>query len=359
MNSLEAESQEVQQATAVAVCEQCDWTFTGTGAALCPHCYRANLTPLAAADRPAVPEPELIIPFTVTAADVEPHLAAFARSVPFAPPDLRPETLQQRLQPVFMPAWLVDSDVRALWQAEVGFDYRVVSHQEQYENGGWHTRELEETKVRWEQRVGRLQRHYDNVMAPALEEHQIVAQRLGDFSVADAAPYDPEAADDALLRLPNRDTADAWPDAQLRVQQIAQEECRRASEAQHIRQFRWQAQYDAAQWTQLLLPIYSTCYYDDEQRPRPLLIHGRSGRIAGVKRASMQRAKTYTRNLALLALACFLLTLGLIAYRSPLGVVTGVLTLFLGAAALYPIIRVAQFNQRQRVTLPFATEEEA
>lgn len=336
------------------ICENCDWLFLSPTAVpgRCPHCYAAELTQLEPDDAPDFPAPELILPFAVSDAVVQERLDSFARSVPFEPPSLKPAALRKQLRMVYLPTWLVDSNVQAVWQAEVGFDYQVVSHQERYANGSWQTIELEETKVRWEQRIGRMQRHFSNVVAPALDEHDVLRERLGSFPLSDAEKYAPEVVDEALVRLPNRDTVDAWPDAELRLQQVAREECRQAAAGQHIRQFRWEPQYAAQNWTQLLVPIYSTHYLDDDDQPLPVILNGRTGQVTGIRRASMRRAKRYMRNQALIALAMFLFTLVLIAIDSWLALPLGLLTAVMGLGAIYPVARASQFNRSQRETLP-------
>ena len=76
--------------------------------------------------------PELVFPFTLQPQSLAQRLQGFTQGIPYPPADLSPENLQKRLQKVFIPAWLVDAGVRASWQAEVGFNYAVVSHQEKY-----------------------------------------------------------------------------------------------------------------------------------------------------------------------------------------------------------------------------------
>jgi hypothetical protein len=254
--------------------------------------------------------------------------------------------------------WLVDAQAEARWEAEVGFDYQVVSHQERYADhqGGWRTREVEETRVRWEPRVGELRRTYANVAAPALEEDAALRRRLGEWDWQRAQRYDASAMAQAWIRLPNRTPADAWPAAEPTVRQQAADECRRAAGADHIRQFRWTPSYAERNWTLLLAPAYTTYYVDDEGAPQPVLIHGQTGQIDGARRGSMQRAQRTSLILALVALGIFIVSLviaaaGLVA--PPVAVLGGIgilIALVLGLGALVPIVRVWQFNRQQRGT---------
>jgi hypothetical protein len=352
-----------ETAVLVTVCPQCDWRYIVPEGKLplrCPHCFAANLEPVTEDVKPLpyLRPPELVTPFTVTKATADKHIEAFTGGIPFAPRDLTPDALRSRVQPFYLPMWLVDGDVAATWEAEVGFDYNVVSHQERYSDGsGWATREVEETRIRWEPRVGQLERGYDNIIAPALEQHAALEKALGAYKLGDAAPYTAGTLEKALVRLPDRAPEAAWTDAAPAFQAAAGEECRQAAAADHIRQFRWSPSYAGQNWTLLLLPLYATYYLDDENQPRPVLINGQSGRVYGVRRASMKRAQRTA--LIILAAATVLFILSLIAGVAGLAVpplliiagIGGLLALGIGLGAIIPIFRAWQFNRKPVETL--------
>lgn len=348
------------------ICEVCDWSYLadrrGEGSIVCPHCYRASLAALTEEELIQAASPELVVPFQVTSEQVQAALGEFARSYWLPPPDLKSGNLISRLRRVYVPVWLVDSDVSATWQAEAGFDYQVVSHQEKFTSGKWVTVEVKETKIRWEPRLGRLQRRYENVRAPALEEFEEIRSRLGPFDSRSATAYRPSALDGALVRLPDRDQSDAWPDTQPRFKQLATADCQEATQSDHFRQFGWQAKYNNQRWSLLLAPLYSTWYLDDDGIPVPILLNGRSGQFHGLKRASMKRAKRYTRNLAILAALFFLTSVAVILLAPPLGLLSLALTMLLGLTAIVPVAYASQFNRRQQAAAhggPFASKRAA
>lgn len=339
-----------------AICEQCDWRYLLPEAEempICPHCYQDTLTPLEESHLLEVSPPELILPFDVSTARVQEQLGRFAKSFLFTPHDLRAETLNSRLRRVYLPAWLVDSDVAAVWQAEAGFDYQVVSHQESFHDESWQTHEVTETKIRWEARAGQLQRHYDNIHAPALEEIADVRSRLGSFDRDKAVPYKAELLQQSLVRLPNRDPIDAWPDTHPAFKELAAAECREAAGADHIRQFRWQAEYANQRWSLLLVPVYSTWYLDDDRQSLPLLLNGRTGHFFGVKRASRKKARRAALILATLATLFFLLTVALLFLEPSLILLTALLAFLTAICAILPIAYVSRFNRSQAIDIPF------
>lgn len=343
---------------AAVVCEACDWSFLkpeNLQLDRCPHCFRPGLKRIDAqvSQLPYTQPPELCLPYTLSEAQLSQAIQNFAGGIPYPPQDLNPTALQVRLQRVYLPMWLVDAGVSATWKAEAGFNYQVVSHQDRYSGSGWTSQQVKEGRIRWEPRLGRLERRYLNVAAPALEEHPRLRDRLGAFDLSTARPYQPGDTQKAFVRLPDRPPQDAWSDAQLALQATAAEECRQAARADHLRQFAWQPAYTDQNWTQLLLPVYAAYYLDDEQQAQSLLIHGQSGKIDGQRRASMQRATRAA--LVWLGAAALIFVLGLILAGASLilppllalGIIGLALGLVTGLGAIVPLGRAWMFNRSQ------------
>lgn len=341
---------------ACSVCGQSFLALPSNASQTCPLCYTGILNPLPEGlnGLPYPYPPELLLPFN-SQAPIAGELERFAHGVPFAPPGLNFTTLKARLRQVFLPVWLVDTQVQGQWQAEAGFNYEVVSHQDQFNEtrGGWSSRQVTETRVRWEPRLGQLTRMYENVPAAALEENARVLKTLGDYKREQAVTYQPGQAGPAFIRLPNRDPEDAWGDAIPAIQSRAAEECRQAAGADHIRQFSWQPQYNGQNWTLMLCPLYTSYYQDDEGRLQPVIIHGQTGRLYGARRASMRRAQRAALVLLVAALVIFLLSLALtvVGVAAPPLLAGGgfglVLALLVGLSALVPVATVWGFNRQQ------------
>jgi hypothetical protein len=341
-----------------ALCEGCDWRYLlppGLLPILCPHCLQTHLVALAEDPHLPVFDPEQVIPFRVAPKLLEQNLEQFIGGIWFAPVDLTTKKLTERLQRVYLPMWLVDSQVQALWQAEVGFNYETVSHRDRFdeERGGWYSQQISETQVRWEPRVGRLKRSYHNIAAPALEEQAQLMARLGAYDLTACQPYSAEVLREAFIRLPNRSSKDAWPETGPAFQAAAAGECQQASNADHFRDFRWQARYEQQHWTLLLLPLYISYYLDDEDKPQPVLVNGQSGQLHGARRASMKRAQRAV--MTLLAVAGVIFVLSLLAGLGsllfpPLLVVAAaglVIAILVGLAAIFPPLVVWQTNRHQ------------
>lgn len=343
------------------LCEKCDAMFLApaiNGSLRCPQCYLGELSAVGEDETqlPRLYPAEKILPLRLADSQLQQVLEGFARGIPFAPRDLVTGNLRQRARRLYLPAWLVDVPVQADWQAEVGFNYQVVSHQDHFDQnrGGWKSQEVEEQRIRWETRLGNLDRKYENVPAPALENQRQVDARLGEFDLSQAQEYALQIAQQSFLRMPDRSPNDAWPDVQPRLQLLAADECRQASGADHIRQFSWSPEYARQNWSMLFQPAITTYYLDDERKPCMLYINGQTGRVSGAKRASMQRASRTT--LALLAAAFVIFLAGLLAilagalapFLAPLGAIAMTIALALGLGSMIPLVIVWGYNQSQK-----------
>lgn len=341
-------------------CEFCDWSYLspeGYPNRLCPNCYNGELTPLNG-DLSGLPysnPPELVAPFNMTTGSLDGSIQAFASGIPFAPEDLNSTNLKSRLSRLYLPMWLVDADITAIWRAEAGFDYEVVSYQDRYDEnrGGWISHKIKERRIRWEPRAGKLNRTYQNISAPALEESERIQEAVGKFDLSRANEFRSQVLESAFIRLPDRTTVDAWSEAEPAFQSRAAEECREASEADHLRQFSWQPEYRNSNWTLMLLPLYTSFYLDDERHPQPVFIHGQNGQINGSRQASMKRAKRAAAIIVGVAVLVFAISLLLSAaslITPPLlaiGVLGLIIALLVGAGAILPIATVWWFNRNK------------
>lgn len=358
-----------------ATCTACGWGFllprealpgNGAPAIRCPYCFAAGLsiageTENELADKlPYLLPPELVLPFSLPAERLGQKIVDFAQGIPFAPSDLNPQSLSSRMKRVFLPQWLVDASVQATWQAEVGFNYEVVSHQDRYSDsaGGWRSQEVKEARIRWEPRLGQLDRMFPNLTAPALETDARLRGALGEYDLSQAKPYDSQVGRTSFVRLPDRSPEDAWSDVLPGLQTAAARQCQQACQADHQRDFRWQPEFTGRNWTLLLRPMYTTYYLDDESKPQAVTINGQTGQTSGMRRSSMKRAQRTALVILGIAVVLFVLS-GLLALAGiafppllPLGGVGILIAIVVALGAIIPLGLVWQFNQSHRDTLP-------
>lgn len=339
-------------------CGNCHAAFlepATAGAPWCPNCLAARLEPIPALAHDA--PPELVVPFNVAEATLTANLERWVRDIPFKASNLNARDLRAKLTPVFIPMYLADRAVWGTWNAQMGFDYLVASSEERYNGGGWVTQRLNETRVRWEPRLGEIARTYQNVPAPALEQHSRIMTELGDphappFDTTRAVPFADELLGKALVRMPELGNDAAWNVAVHELERRAANDCQIAANAQHHEKFEWQITYGDPHWTLLLLPTYVTSYSGDDNRAIPVRVNGQTGVVSGVKRASMKTARAWTLILGGIAALAFLFTVLMVVVSlmttelQAVAAVLLVVTLGLCFAAPVPLILAWTFNKR-------------
>ena len=316
----------------------------------CPACLRGPVTPQPAyvRDEP----PEQVLPYRVEEQQVAQLIEQWAQRIWFRPDDLKPRQLVKRLRRYLIPLWLVDGRIDGPWRADVGFDYQVVSYQDRYHEGaGWDSREVKETRVRWAPRAGRIERAYDNIATPALDDHRAVMSRIGEYDLSKRDSYTPAAVEHADVRVPSLDPEAAWPGAADALVHAAQAECELATNADHIRDFAIEADYSRLHWTLLLLPAYTT-WYEEGGQVWPVVINGQTGKVNGVRRASARKANVAAVILGIIGGLLFggggvIALLGAILPPAGLiGAIALVIGLLIAIAAPIPAISVWGFNRR-------------
>jgi hypothetical protein len=321
--------------------------------ARCPFCLEGPVEP-----QPAyLPEepPEQIVDYQVSGGELHAALERWSQGIWFRPGDMQADVLAQRARRYLVPLWLVDGRVQAEWRADVGFDYQVVSSQDRYRDGaGWSSQEVKETRVRWEPRVGRLERRYENIPAPALDGHRALMNRLGEYNLGRRSAYTPDlvvGADDVAVRIPTLEPEAAWPGAQAGFVRAARAECQEAAGADHVRAFTIDARYSGLNWTLLLLPAYIT-WYEEGGRVWPVLVNGQIGHVSGARRASARKARNASLIIGGVALLLILLggLLSLAGLLFPPLIAIGGVILLLGVlpalAAPIPAIAAWVYNRR-------------
>jgi hypothetical protein len=320
---------------------------------LCPNCAIGKLVSQPARIRPE--PPELLIPFQINRNNLDATINNFVQGVWLHSDDFNPSTLLGRLQPVFWPMWLVDSDVKGIWQGEGGFDYQVESSHDNFTAGQWQSRQVTETRIRWEPRTGQLSRHYDNVAVPALTSHGKNMAVSGNYQLTKSIPYNPAQIGAAEIQIPDLHPEEALVQAKNNFNHAAMDECQRAVQGQHFRNFSVKAVYDSLNWTQLLLPMYITYYFDDSGVPQIVYINGQSGSINGPRLASQSKGWRLAGILAGIAAVLFILALlsyALAAVLPPVAVLATLLVVAafgLGLFALIPAIWPWQWNKKQKI----------
>lgn len=336
-------------------CDHCGQAYympQGVTKANCPACAVGKLQP--DDNTPVLLPIEFTLPAELSSNALSEIFNRLVKGVWLAPDDFKPTHLNSRCKKVFWPMWMVDCRVSGQWQAEMGFDYQVKSSKEHYSGSSWQTQELLENRIRWEPRLGTLDRPYHNQTVPALTQHELQLKRLGRYDLSKAIQVQPDQLADALIEKADLTTGQVWNQAQSGINAAAADECRQASEAQHVRNFELSAKYNDKSWSQLLLPMFATWYQDDKGNAQVVLVNAQTGKIFGKRMASQKKGARIAGITFLLALGLLLLGLltSLLSRYADAFLIVSVLLFLLGGliaiGALVPLIWPWQWNMRQK-----------
>lgn len=294
-------------------CPHCKTQFLHPNEALtqCRHCFRAELVEKSADTAPHIGNLERAIPFSASSETLHTTCRRFTRSVWVRPTDLTVENLLARRVQTFLPHWIIGTRVTGTWQAELGYDYRVISHVERYANNHWRTAEVEKVRIDWEPRAARINLHYDDIRTHALQTLPQITTQIGTFPNGNEIEFAPAMMQSAHLRVPDRHGEQPWQDVVDVLHRNCQRDGVNAGTANHIRTFEWNVEYPDQAWRHQLLPLYTTYYSDDDGNRIPLILHGTTGAIHGIRRGSMQTAKRFAQILGALTLVLLLIVVGL------------------------------------------------
>jgi len=332
-----------------AACQEVHLVDADLVGGVCLACTRGLLEAMPAR---MTAKPESVVPFAHAPETLRTSLDAFIGQTPMRCPDLQTQNLLARVVAVWWPMWLVDADVVGHWSAEAGYNYEAKSSRETFSGGKWVTQEVIDTRVRWEDRVGTVDRHYDNVSVKSVEDHDRLVGLLGVTDVSVAVPFTPEQLDSAAIRVPDLAPDSAWPDAEIALRETAGADCVQAIGSEHLQNFTLHANYDNRNWTWLLLPMYVTWYTDNAGVRRPILINGQTAKIGGQRMASMSKALMWSAVLLGIATViaggiCVILLFGLLIPVIFVIMPALVIPAGIALAALWPVIRAWQWNRAQ------------
>jgi len=334
-------------------CEACGRTWLAPASARGGDCLCGQGTVEASRARIPVEGPEALVPVRVDRERLQATLEARISSTWLLDRSVSAESLARRAVLAWWPRWLVDATVVGQWSAEVGFDYQARSSVERYGDGGWHTEERVENRIRWEPRVGQISERLHDVPVPALEDEHTWRQRLGAVPDDPAVPFHARALDGGWIELPDLAPGEVWHRAEPGFRRWTGRVVQQATRAQHVRDVHLDATYPDPTWTIALRPVWWTAYEDGEGRLRPVVVDALTGRRHGQLKASLRRALVWsavygTGVVVLWILAAVLTVVGIVAPPVlVVALITATFALVLTPAPFIPVIVVWWWNRRE------------
>ncbi len=305
----------------------------------CPVCFQGNLEESTSLFRRE--PPEKIIPLVIDPKRAIPLLDKFVNEVKIRCDDFSTQQLSSRMKLFYFPMWLVDATVNGQWDARAGFPQQVKSSIERFNNGTWQSQDVIEKKLRWEKRIGEISRRYENIAVLANSTFQkILTYRTNNhnYDLNQSIPYSPSILSKNPIAVPNIEPEIAWQSAQPIFEKLAHNDVVTACDADQIQDYHINPTFEDFNWTQVLLPVLSTYYLDDEGQYQVIMINGQTGEIKGKRIASQRKGFLYASIAFAIALATFLLGLGAFAIAPIIPPVSFLGLLFIPIAIIATVV---------------------
>jgi hypothetical protein len=305
---------------------------------LCPICFQGNLkqSPSLFRSEP----PERIIPAKIDSNRINPLLDKFVNEVKMRCDDFSTQQLINRMKLLYLPMWLVDATINGQWHASAGFPQHVKSSVEKFSNGSWQSQDVIEKKLRWEKRMGEISRRYDNIAVLASTNFKKIftSANNNEFDLNQSTPYSPSLISNDRIAVPNIEPDVAWQNAQPSFEKLVYNDVVIACAADQIQDYHLNPNFSNLNWTQVLLPVLTTYYLDDDGQYQVIMINGQTGTIKGKRIASQRKGFLYAGIAFTIALATFLLGLGAFAIAPIIPPISFLGLLFIPIAVIATII---------------------
>jgi hypothetical protein len=301
----------------------------------CPFCASNKVTLRAAAADHL--RPTALVPFKIVAEQLRAHAAEWLGKGWMHPAELKSSVVIEHFTGIYLPYWTFDAQVRAVWDAEVGYE-RSESY---YDPGSktWKTRIV----IDWRSENGETALNIDDfiVRATTRASHRLLEQ-LQPFDMDQLVAYSPDllAGWQALaydLTLPV-----AWEQGKQSIRDQAKDACYQKIPTMHVRNFRMRADFSDEMWRSILLPVYIAAYRFGD-RVFQVMVNGQTGAIAGQKPVDWTKVWLAIAGLLAPGLLCEFIGLPMLL-AAGLGVVPmflGVFLLLIGGIIAFLLYRKA------------------
>lgn len=335
-------------------CKQCKNIFSFSSSeefSICPICGFQNAKIMET--RLETPQIEFISNDQLSGAELRNIFTNFIKPVHFRTLGLNTVELAGNVRKFYQPFWLVDATARGNWTSTFGFNYQVESSREIYDNNQWVSKNIEETRIDWEHRTGTIERDYHNTLINSLTKQDWLTKVIGKYDFRNTSKLRENLMVDSLI-IPDITPSKGWQDAVPKFERLIQNDCQKASNAQHVKAFSSHIDYSSINWTLILASYYHSYYLDDTGESRSVWINPQTKNIVGERVSSQKKGNKW--GFYFILGSVFFLILGIIFGSlsnnvQPFQVVSAlsiIIFLFLFISAGYSFIYPWLYNKRNR-----------
>lgn len=210
--------------------------------------------------------PLSVIPFTKTIEDVAPSVKEWLGNSWMLPKTLRANAVMKSFSGIYLPFWLIDSDVLAKWRVE---------HSTEHMKG---------IPTEWEWRSGKVKHKFDNLIVTGTKHVTAgLLETIADYNLKELVAYEPsylvgwqaQAYESTL----NDAHLEAREVARFEIEEMARKEAHPGMSG-FMRNFDMKTEYSNEAWRYILLPVYLSAFTFQEKTYQ-VVVNGQTGSVAG------------------------------------------------------------------------------
>lgn len=261
-------------------CENCGAELSypmGTLAASCPYCASNKVNLHQAMDDKL--RPRFLVPFKIPHDQLLPLASQWLGKGWMHPKELASGTVLRQFAGIYLPYWVFDTEIQAVWEAEVGREvsYRVYNRATK----SWETR----TRIEWEWKNGSRFLKFDGFTVKGTRTKSLnhsLLQAIEPFELSGLVAYQPDFLAGLQAQAYDITLPEAWDHAKMQMRESSKNACRSSINSPHVRNFSMTADFGEESWRYILLPIYLATYRFNDKAFQ-VIINGQTGKIAGQK----------------------------------------------------------------------------
>jgi hypothetical protein len=250
--------------------------------------------------------PTALVAFKIQAEQLRPRAAEWLGKGWMHPSALKSGAVIDRFNGLYLSYWTFDAQVRAAWEAEVGYE-RTESY---YDAGDktWKTRIV----IDWRSEQGEISLAVDDLLVSgSTRASRRLLEQINPFDLNALQTYTPDLLAGWQAQAYDLTLPAAWEQGKETIREQAKNACYADIPTSHVRNFRMRADFGNETWRYLLLPVYVAAYRFEE-KVFQVMVNGQTGAIAGQKPVDWTRVWLAIAGILIPGLLCGLIGLPLL-----------------------------------------------
>ncbi len=250
--------------------------------------------------------PHAVIPFKLARKDAYDRFEKWIKKRFFAKKAVKSVRDEERLKGVYIPYWHFNVDSSSHYHCQIGYNYTVTVTRHVMENGKSVAKQVQETRVRWESKVGLIDVDFADLLSNASEQfNSAKINALEPFDFREAKPYDSGFLSGFVAERYSVSLNEGFERLKPTIHSEIVDAIRRKHHGDHIRGAQLNTQYNKVDFQHVLLPIWLSSYLFNGKTYQ-FGINGQTGEVQGTYPLDWVRVMLVVFGIALLIALYFI-----------------------------------------------------